>query len=75
MPQRKHKPEEIVAKLRQVAVVCPHLVARFKPNASWAWRLWLKAVQPATARRWARAACSRGSSVGAVYCSAGASSR
>ena len=56
-------------------LACPHLVARFKSNASWAWRLRLRAAQPAIAWRGVRAACSRGSSVGAVYCNAVASSR
>ena len=58
-----------------VNLACPHWVARFKSNASWAWRLWLRAAQPARARRSVRAACSRGSSAVAVYCSAVASSR
>ena len=61
---------------RTVQLVCPHLVARFKSNAWSAWRPWLmKAARPARAWRRAPAACSRGSSVGAAYCSAVASSR
>ena len=55
-------------------VVCPHLVARFKSNALWAFRPSLMA-RPARAVLAAPAACSRGSSAGVAYCSAGDSAR
>ena len=64
------------AAIAHVLVACPHLVARFKSNAWWAWRLWLMgAARPAKAGRAVLAVCSRGSSAGAVCCSAVANSR
>jgi hypothetical protein len=60
----------------EVIVACPHLVALSKSNA-WSDLAAMvdEAAAPARARRAARAACSRGSSAGAAYCKAVASSR
>jgi hypothetical protein len=64
------------------SMACPHQVARFKSNASWAWRPRLRwpakrvgVAQPATARRLERVGGSPARSAVAGCCSAAASLR
>lgn len=66
-PHPTHVPEARRAEFGGDAVVCPHLVARFKSNALWA--LWPSlTARPARAVLPAPAACGRDSSAGVAYC-------